>query len=424
MKKIVLALALPWLLQAQSIGELFDALKSHAQVKSDAMLVQKGQIQKEMVDASLYPKVDLFASYDNYASPTNMKPIAPNVIKPMLAPGSTIAQPYSYNIYRAGANFSMPIFVKSLYTTAKKAKAMHKSAKAKKRINILKKEALIVGANANFHYLISLQKALQQKEKSLRATQETIKIKVDNGRSPASALYKINDSLHEIAIAQNNIELQKKKLISTIQSLTGITLQEPVAMQEAESFTKGNFGSLLPLQEKIRADRMNVAAQKEKLYPSIYAHGNYTFSKAKAYNNYKNVNEEYGNIGVVVNVPLFEMQQYSSIKLAKVELKASEVELEKLREELKAEADMLEGSLPLLDNSYKLYTQSVADKQKLLDIAKVSYESGRISTEEYLRYEDALVAKKAELYKVEATKWQTLMQLAVIYGNNIEEMVK
>ena len=95
-----------------------------------------------------------------------------------------------------------------------------------------------------------------------------------------------------------------------------------------------------------------------------------------------------------------------------------------MREELKAEADMLEGSLPLLDNSYKLYTQSVADKQKLLDIAKVSYESGRISTEEYLRYEDALVAKKAELYKVEATKWQTLMQLAVIYGNNIEEMVK
>ncbi len=424
MKKIVFAMALPWLLQAQSIPELFDALKSHAQVKSDAILVQKSQIQKEMVDASLYPKIDLFASYDNYASPTNLKPIAPNAIQPMLAPGSNIAQPYSYNIYRAGAKFSMPIFVKSLYTTAKKAKAMQRSVKAKKWINILKNEAVIVGVNANFHYLVSLQKALQQKEKSLDAMQETVKIKVENGRLAASALYKINDSLHEIAISKNNIELQKKKLISTIQSLTGITLQDPVAMQEMAGCTKGSFGSLVPLQEKIRANRISVTAQKEKLYPSLYAHGDYTFSKAKAYNNSKDVDEEYGGIGVVLNIPLFEMQQYSNIKLAKVELQASKVELEKLRQELQAQADMLEGSLPLLDNSYKLYTQSVADKQKLLDIAKVAFQSGRISTEEYLRYEDALVAKKAELYKVEATKWQTLMQLAVIYGNNIEEMVK
>ena len=423
MKKIVIALTLPWLLQAQSIGELFDALKHHSQTKSDEIAVQKSEVQQKLVYANLYPKINLFGSYDNYSSPTNVKPIAPYRIKPMLA-NPSIAQPYSYNVSRAGANFSMPIFVKSLYTTADKAKVIQKSAKAKKHINLLKNEALIVGTNANYLYLNSLLEALDVKEESLQETKKTTQIKVDNGRAPASALYKIDDALNGVAIAKNNLELQKKKLISTIQTLTGIVLDKPATIQEIGSYTKGKMGALQPLQEKLRADRLGIKAEKEKLYPTLTAHGSYTFLKADAYNNGKNVNEEYGNVGVVLNIPLLAMDNYASIKLAKVKLQASEVELEKLREELKAEADMLEGSLPLLDNSYRLYTQSVADKQKLLDIAKVAYKSGRISTEEYLRYEDALVAKKAEIYKVEATKWQTLMQLAVIYGNNIEEMVK
>ena len=423
MKKMVLVVAFPWLLQAQSIPELFDALKSHAQIKADTMMVKKSEVQKKMVTSTLYPKVDLFASYDNYNEATGMLPVPPNTLMNMVKDQS-IPQPFSNNIYRAGAKFSMPIFVKSIYTTAKKAEAMQRSAKAKKRINILQNEALIVGANANFLYLVALQKALDGKEKSLRATQETVEIKVNNGRSPASALYKINDSLHEIAIAKNNIELQKQKLISSIASLTGVTLEKPVVMQELKSYTKGEFGSLKPMQEKIKADRVNVKAQKEKLYPALYAHGSYIFSSAKAYNNDKDINEEYGNVGVVLNIPLLEVHQYESIDLAKVELRASEVELEKLREELRAQANMLEASLPLLENSRKLYKESVEDKQKLLEIAKVAYESGRMSTEEYLRYEDAVVSQKANLYKTEATKWQTVMQLAVIYGNNIEEMVK
>jgi len=423
MKKVLFALALPWLLEAQSIPELFDALKSHAQIKSDTMLVKKSEMQKKMVNSSLYPKIDLFASYDNYNEATGMLPVPPNKLLDMVQ-DQTVAQPFSNNIYKAGAKFSMPLFVKSIYTTAKKAEAMQRSAKAKKRINILQNEALIVGANANFLYLVSLTKALNGKEKSLLETKKTIQIKVDNGRSPASALYKINDSLNEIAISKNNIELQKKKLISTIESLTGVHLNAPVAMQQTATFEKGAFGSLKPLQEKVKADRINMQAQKEKLYPALYAHGSYVYSTGKAYNNDKDVNEEYGNVGILLNIPILEMNQYDSISLAKIELQSTEIELEKVRDELNSEAQMLETSLPLLDNSLKLYTQSVQNKKKLLAIAKVNYNNGRLSTEEYLRYEDAVVTQEANLYKTHATKWQTLMRLAVIYANNIEEMVK
>jgi len=423
MKKIILSLAVPFVMYAQSLPELFDALKHHSQTKSDEISVQKSEVQQKLVYANLYPKINLFGSYDNYSSPTNVKPIAPYRIKPMLA-NPSIAQPYSYNVSRAGANFSMPIFVKSLYTTADKAKAMQKSAKAKKHINLLKNEALIVGTNANYIYLNSLLDALHVKEESLQETKKTTQIKVDNGRAPASALYKIDDALNQVAIAKNNLELQKKKLISTIQTLTGIVLDKPATIQEIGSYTKGNMGALQPLQEKLRADRLGIKAEKEKLYPTLTAHGSYTFLKADAYNNGKNVNERYGNVGIMLNIPLLAMDNYASIKLAKVELHSGEIALKKLSDELQSQAKMFEDSLPLLQNSLKLYAHSVTDKKKLLAIAKVNYNSGRLSTEEYLRYEDDVVFEEANLYKTEATRWQTLMQLAVIYANNIEEMVK
>jgi outer membrane protein TolC len=423
MKKTLLALSIPYLLSAHSIPELFDALKSHAQTKSDEMAVKRAEVATSQATSQLYPTISLFGSYDNYSTPTGMLPIPPDTLLAMVQ-NPAVPQPFSYNIYKGGAKFTMPIFVKSIYTMADKAKAMQKSAAAKKHINLLQNEALIVGNNANLQYLRELKKSLELKEKSLLETLKTVKIKVNNGRAPASTLYKIDDGLNQISIAKNNIDLQKQKLISSIEAITGVKLKEPVEMQEIAGVQEGEMGSLKPLEEKLKASRLEVDAQKEKLYPSVVAHGSYAFSSATAYNNNKDINEEYGDVGVVINIPLLAMSQYDSIKKSKIELRSDEVELEKLREELSAKADMLKNSLPLLDNSIKLSQKSIENKEKLLKIAKVNYNSGRLSTEEYLRYEDDVVDAKAKLYEAKAQKWQTLMQLAVIYANNIEEMVK
>jgi len=423
-KTLCLALGIPLLLQAHTMPELFDALKTHSQTKSDELPVKKAAIYENLANAKLYPQINLFAKYDNYTSPTNLLPVPPNELLAMVK-DQEVGQPFSENITREGIAFSMPIFVKSIFTAADKAKAMQKSAKAKKRINLLKNEALIVGSNANFIYLEALQKSLHTKEKSLLETKKTLRIKVDNGRTPASALYKINDGLNQISIAENNINLQKKKLISMLDALTGIKLKTPVVMHlRAKIKSNKDLASLEPLRAKIAADRLNVKVKKEKLYPALFAQGSYTYSQGSAYNNDKNVNEKYGNIGVVLKVPLLHKDDYSEISLAKIELKSSEVELEKMFDELQSKAQMLEESLPLLNNSAKLYKQSISDKKQLLKIAKLNYKSGRLSTEEYLRYEDSVVSAKAKLYKSEAELIQTKMQLAVIYANNIEEMVK
>jgi len=423
MKKLFMCLLMPLFLEAESLNELFTALKTHATVKSDILSVQKTALQKEMIQSSLYPKVSLFASYDNYNEATGLLPVAPNELLDMVK-DQNVAQPFSTNIYREGARFSMPIYVKSIYTTGKQAEAMYRSVKMKKYISLLENEALIVSANANFLYLESLEKSLKIKEASLLEAKKTVQIKVNNGRSSASSLYKIIDSLNEVSIGKNNIELEKQRLISSIEGLTGIRITESVKMQKKEIFQRETIDSLKPLQEKIKADRFKVRAEKEKLYPTLYAHGSYVLSQAAAYNNDKQVYEKYGNLGITLNIPLLDMTKYDAVALAEVELQSSQVALEKLQDTLGAKAAMLKASLDLLHNSIKLYQESIENKKQLLTIAKVNYKSGRLSTEEYLRYEDTVVAQESKLYKAEAMAWQTEMELAVIYVNNIEEMVE
>ena len=422
MNKILLALSIPYILSATTMGELFDALKNHSQTKSDEMVIEKAKIARSQARAKLYPTINLFGAFDNYSTPTGLVPVPPNTLVGLVRDSST--QPFSYNIYKGGANFSMPIFVKSIYSTADKARALQKSAQSKKRINLLQNEAVIVGSNANLEYLQALKKSLDIKEQSLLETEKTLKIKVDNGRSPASALYKIDDSLNQVSIAKNSIDLQKQKLISSIEAITGIRLDNPIQMQETSQLKSGELASLQPLQEKVKASRIGVRIEKEKLYPTVVAHGSYAFSSATAYNNNQDVNEKYGDVGLFINIPLLSMSQYEEISKSKIELRADEIALEKLRDELSARENMLQTSLPLLDNSIKLSHESVHNKEKLLAIAKVNYKSGRLSTEEYLRYEDDVVDAKAKLYQAKAEKWQTMMELAVIYANNIEEIVQ
>jgi outer membrane protein TolC len=103
---------------------------------------------------------------------------------------------------------------------------------------------------------------------------------------------------------------------------------------------------------------------------------------------------------------------------------ATRNELDRLSMEVRSQASQLQKSLLLLDNSIQLYDKSVKDKEQLLDIARVSYQSDQMSMEDYLKYEDDAILEQSKLFKARAAKWQTLVKLCVIYGNNIEEIVK
>lgn len=318
----------------------------------------------------------------------------------------------------------MPIFVKSIYSMIYKASMMNKSAESKKYINLLKNEAMIVSLNANLNYMDALTKALEQKKISLLKTKEFVLLMVNNGRAPESALLKINSGINEIDVMKNDLELQRQEVIAAIKNLTGVSLSKGILMTQSGNYRDGEIKALEPLKEKLEADQLSHRAEIEKLYPMLVLQGNYNRSFAKAYNNDKDVAKNYYTVGLVLKIPLLAMDQYSQISQKSVEVKASENELERMNLELSSEADKLQTSLPLIENSIQLYTNNIKDKEELLEIAKVSYRADQMTMEDYLKYEDDLVLEKSKLFKAQAQKWQTLVKLAVIYGNSIEEIVK
>ena len=427
MKKILLFIALfPVLLEAQevkSIKMLFDSLKAHPQSLVGEINMEKALVGEEIAKGMLYPSVDLFGAYNFATSPSGMLPIPPNELLGLVKQ-PTIAQPFSKNIFRAGATIAMPVYVKSIYTMAEKAKTMYKSAAQKKYIDLLKDEAMIVGLNANLKYMNGMIAALDKKKQSIEKTKEIITIKVNNQRAPKSALLKINDALNQIALAKSEINLKKTTAIATIQSLTGVYLAKEIEMTQTGTYSDDGLVALDPLRYKIQAERLNAKAEKEKLLPALFAQGNYNHSLASAYNNHKGINKDFATVNLVLKVPIFKKSQKAKIKKANLEVIALENELAQKEAELSAQAVQLQTTLQILENQVTLYKQSIEDKKGLLKIAKIAYKSSRMTIEDYLKYEDDLLMEQSKYYKTTAQKWQTLMKLAVIYGNNIEDLVK
>ena len=425
-KKLLIILFFPVMVHAQevtNIAVLFDSLKVNPHMKSSDIMLEKALLGKSMANSLLYPKLDAFGSYEYSNTPSGMLPLAPNDLFYMIK-DQTIPQPFSENIFRAGAMLSMPVFVKSIYTMASKAKMMYQSAEIKKEIDLLKDEAIIVSSNANLQYMDALKKALEKKKASLLNVKELVAMKVNNGRAPESALLKINSAVNEIDLMINEVAMNRDKAVATIYSLTNVSIDKPVKMEQTGNFVQGSFRVLEPLEKKIEATQLGVRAEKERLYPALVLHSTYNHSYAKSYNNNMAVNEDYATVGLTLKIPIFEKSQYTKIKQSKLDIMDLQNELDKMRLDFTAQARQLEKNLITLNSSIELYKNSIKDKEELLKVAKVAYSTDRMTIEDYLKYEDDLLMERSKLYNARAQKWQTLMKLAVIYGNSIENIVK
>lgn len=409
--------------EGRNIGELFDSLKVNPVNKAYQFTADKALQYKKIATGNLYPEVFAFGKYEYSNSPNGMMPVAPNDLIQMVQ-NPSVAQPFSENILRGGVNLSMPIFVKSIYTMAAKAEKMYEAATLRADIELQKNEAIIVGTNANLIFMQNLETAIQSKRKSLEKMREWIEIKVNNGRAPESALLVMNTNVNELELSLARLQINKEKVRATIYTLTNVQLEKAVNLTQNAEFINGDFVVLKPLEKKIEATILSARAEKEKLYPALVAQANYVYNHGKAYNNNKTVNNDFTTAGLSLKIPLFEKAQYSKIKLSNIEVEEQQNELEKTRMEITAEANQLENSLVILDRSIELNKNSIQSKQELLDIAKESYLKDRMTVEDYLKYEDDLLFEKAKLYQTQAEKWQTLMKLAVIYGNNIENLIK
>ncbi len=421
-RSLFLSLALATLLQASEIGELLHKLKSAPVTKAQNADAHIAKLYAQMATDKLYPDITIFGSMEHYTNDTNLRPVPPPEANRLMAAHRPL--PFAQNIQRIGAKFSMPIFVKSIFTLRKKAAYVAQAARLKAKLDLLHNEALLVGAYARLNYLNELTKALQARKRALSKTKEAIEIKVQSGRAAPIALDKITNVLGSIDIALLNAQSDIEKTASLIEALVGTRPKAIAAIEQKSDLATDTIFALKPLQSEEKAARKELQANKEQFLPKLVAEGSYTHSYANKDAIFgKAVDRGYGYAALKLVIPLSK-SDFTDIQIAKARLLRSDAELAKKRMELVAQAKALQEQLRLNEKAQKLAAQQVVSQKNLLRYAKTALAVGRMDEEEYLRYEVALLEAQTKLAQTRLQKWQILAQLAVIYGNDLERIVQ
>ncbi len=420
---LLAAVAMGVQLHAVTITQLLHSLEKRPESTLDALTVAKSALGEQSLTDKLMPTVNLHAGYEIYNSPNGMLPVPPNTMIGMVK-DQRIGQPFSKQILHESVSFTWPVFVMSIYTLKEKARLLHLAAKEKKKLNLLQREAVVVGSVAQLRYLESLKSALKVKKRSILETEKSTRLKVKEGRAPESAMFVLSSHINELDIALNTIDQKINLLSSQIETLTGIALAHSIPLREKHAVVRQEIFALKPLAKRVEAQKRGVKAAREAYYPSIVTKGSYALSQADAYNNGKRLHEHFGSAGIYVNMPLFDSAKGTASQEAKLAYLQEKTQYEQTRHTLSVQAKQLQREIGLLKRSIALAKKSVADQAKLLKIAKVSLNNEEITQEEYLRYEDALADAKANLYNFRAKMWQDTAQLAVIYGNDLKGIVQ
>ncbi len=418
---MIASLCITPLIANSTITTLLDRLQDRPEYQLDTLLSEESHLKKELIETKLKPSLNLFSNYEISSSPAGMVSVPPNELLPMVK-NPSVAQPFSRRILRGGVSFTYPLFIKEIGTLKEKASLMHLALQKKQALNLLQREAIVVGSVAQLYYMEQLKESLESKKSSIQESKSVVEVKVESGRIPQSQLLMINNHLNEIDIKLNKIEQTKNLLKSKIESLTGVTLNETIPLEIKREVIKREIFALKPLKEILQAKEKNLQAKKEVSYPKIIAKGKYVYSRANAYNNGYTVDENYETAGVYLSMPLYNKLNDKAKEMAKIDLLKEKSKIAQTKHSLEVKAKALKSEIGLLRDSIDLVSKNIANQEELRNIAKVSFRLARITQEEYLRYEDALALAEANLYGLKTKIWQDEAELAVIYGNDLKEI--
>lgn len=412
------------ILQADtSIEELFRAIKKAPTGVEEQLKLMEANAILESKKSSLYPKIYGFASYEQYSSPANLAPLLPTETANITQSGGGF--PFSKNLQKAGIKAIMPIFNSSLYATIDEAKANTQSIEMKMKLNIISKEALLIELNENLAFLEQLELALIVKKRSILKTKERISVGVKNGRYALAEELKLSSVLSQIEVALNDAIAKKSSIINDIHALTGVTLKKSVRLSLKNELYEDNIeASLLPLQKNLEAKDFALKAAKREFLPTINIEGSVFRGQGDSYDNGENFQKNYGVIGAYLTIPIFDNSIFADNEKAMVAKLQAQNILDKNRMELTARVETLKSNEDAYKKEIKEISSLIESNKKLLEIAKVAYKNGRLSVEEYLRYEDALFDSFAQNALIEASLWKTRATRAALSGIELSKVVE
>jgi outer membrane protein TolC len=406
--------------RAASIGDLLDAAAHQPGYEVSVLSVQESDLQKERATGSLLPKLRLFGRFESYNSPTNLRPMPPTEVNAQA--GDSL--PFSREILRYGLSFDAPVYVRELFVLRQKAMLLQEKAETDRQLDLLGRQASVVSLNSALTYLQALESAVAARRASLGKTLEDISLKVKTGRSPESELLKIQKTLNDLDQQRNELDVKRLDTLREIRALTGAELTAAADMTLRHPPGGTAYLPVTAAQQNTDAAAKEVERRRAARWPTLAVTGFISGNDGKAYNTDSHIYRSYNEIALVLKFPLFDRTLSTDESIARVQLEKAQKHLEQTRLDMAALADTLDRKISVVEKSIGLAEKSITDTQTLLSVAQVAVRSGRMTMEDYLRYESNVLAAQAALYQVRQQRWQIVAQQAALYGTDLKGIVK
>jgi outer membrane protein TolC len=403
-----------------NITTLLEAAGKQPEMQASHLAIEATAIQLDQARAELYPKLSAFGNYERYNSPTNLRPMPPTEVN--IAAGDSV--PFSEQIERYGLKVELSLFVKGLYTLADKVKQLQQGSKLSHQQKLVIRQAEVVSADASLAYVTHLNAAIAARLESLQKTRDDLQLAVDNGRVPESEILRLDTTINTLQKQQNDLQIQKLTLVNQLKQLTGLEIEHFVTLTQQRPVMDGEFLRQKQQQTNVAVAEKEVQRTRDQYYPTVKLIGAMTENYGTAYNTDDSINRSYNYLGINISLPLFDQTLSTATDSARIQLHREQQQLAQVQIDVATEADTLRRQKPLLDQSQALALKSFDNSKKVLEIARVAYRNGRITTDEYLRNETEVLDTEAALHRTNRDRWQVICRQAVLFGDDLTGVVQ
>ncbi len=407
--------------RAVDIETLLDAAARQPGHEIRALSVAESGLQEQRAAAGLFPRLGLYGRFESYNSPTNLRPMPPTEVN--VQAGDSL--PFSREILRYGLSFDAPVYVRELYVLRQKAALLREKAETDRQMDLLGRQAAVVSLNGALAYFEGLETAIGARRASLQKSLEDMAVKVKTGRSAEVELLKIQKTLNDLDQQRNDLSVRRLDTLREIEALTGMALSESVPMSLAGKPEKTT--ALLPVAAarwNADAARSEVQRRQAARWPVVSIAGFVSGNEGEAYNTDRRIDRDYHEVALVLRFSLFDRALGSDEAIARVQAEKAQKQLDQTRIDTAILDDALARKLPIIESSIDLARQSIQDSHRLLAVARVALRAGRMTLEDYLRYESDVLAAEAALHQARQQWWQVLSQQAALYGMDLKGVVK
>ncbi|HEY1030267.1 MAG TPA: TolC family protein [Flavipsychrobacter sp.] len=379
--------------QIQNLSQLLKYADAHAPAALQTKLQPLVAKQDVNIQASgLYPKVNAFGTGDYYPI------IATQVIPAEVlggAPGTYLKAQFGLPyIFSAGAELSMPIINLEKWAQLSKAKAANKQADFGSRSALENFHIQLVQA---YYQSLITKEVLALNTENAATSAELMRImqqRNDNGVVNPSDYNRTKNLDLDVQSSALNYEKQLQQAENNLHAMLNVK-NDSLALTE----TLSNFNWPIVQQAndpanrpgwqeadyKLRVAELSLSESRRGGLPRLSAAGRYAYNMQSKFEAGKgNVEFNTANVGVRLDVPLFQGNYYRSLQhKSKLQLESAKLEQERTRATLTQQQQDWYAQYKAAYSKHTLLEDKVATASDNLRIAKLNIQEGVMEFDEF-----------------------------------------